>query len=572
MKPEAYPERAVKAPVLFLVILRCIFAALLPSCERPPAAETASPDISYLNAYQQGDLPDSLLQSTADIRAAALIHDDWESLRVSTVVLVSRYAGENNHTEAMKLMDEMVAKAEKGSNDIEKSQAYYSAGVYYFSQGVSWMAVEYFSKMLTLGDLGDRERFKAMYAMGQASGLSHEASRGISVSDCYAEAEKIARRMNDSMCLSWALFGRSQTLFDALGAHETKDEPLSAGKRDSIYTSIALLEECNRLSPDPVWDCGLGLCHAALKEFDWGEFYVKRARKGFEESDPFPNPVGLNTAASFYMCAGDYARSLYYAMESYRESARRSKEGDMRNALHILYYASKYSGDTAAALRYYEKYSEMHQRLMDKSFEHQVNLAQVRFDTRIKEDKLAVAELHNRMYKTGIGILFAFLIIVVALAGVISALHKKTNMAYRELVKKSQQWAVQTAYPSNGNSNSGATAEQCELMERLKIQLDESKAGDLSDLTLDSLARTLGTNRSYLSEAVNKVTGNNFTHYINEHRIREAVRLLSDGEHDRFTLDAVAGLVGFSNRNTFYQAFRRQTGLTPAEFRRNRIV
>ncbi len=570
MNPTTDHERAARAPFFFF-ILPCILAAFL-SCERPSAAEAESRDISYLKKYQQGDLPDSLIQSTLEIREKALASDDWKNLRVSTVVLASRYAGGNNHAEAMKLLDEMVAKAEEGDNETEMAQAYYSTGVYYFSQGLSWVAVEYFSKMLTLARLGDKERFNAMYAMGQASSISLEATRGISVSECYAEAEKIARRMNDSTCLSMALFGRSQTLFDALGAHKTKDEPLSEGRRDSIRTSIALLEECNRLSPHPVWDCGLGLGHAALKEFDRGEFYVKRARKGFEESDPFPNPVGLNTAASFYMCAGDYARSLDYATESYRESARRRKEGDMRNALHILYYAAKYSGDTAGALRYYEKYNELHQRLMDKSFEHQVNLAQVRFDTRIKEDKLVAAEQRNRMYRTGIGILCAFLLVVAALAGVISVLHRKTSRAYRELVRKSQQWAAQTAAILSNDSNAGATEEQYELMERLKIQLDEYKAYGQADLTLDSLARTLGTNRSYLSEAVNKVTGSNFTQYINEYRIKEAVLLLSDGRHDRFTLDAVAGLVGFSNRNTFYQAFRRQTGLTPAEFRRNRTA
>lgn len=42
------------------------------------------------------------------------------------------------------------------------------------------------------------------------------------------------------------------------------------------------------------------------------------------------------------------------------------------------------------------------------------------------------------------------------------------------------------------------------------------------------MADLLGTNRTYLSQVINEQTQQNFTQYINNYRINEAIRLLSD--------------------------------------------
>ncbi len=91
-----------------------------------------------------------------------------------------------------------------------------------------------------------------------------------------------------------------------------------------------------------------------------------------------------------------------------------------------------------------------------------------------------------------------------------------------------------------------------------------------SDLTINEVAGTLEINRTYLSEAINKVYGSSFTTYINELRVRDAVKLISDPTSDQYTVDAWAKMTGFSNRKTFHNVFVRTTGLTPSEFRRNR--
>ena len=53
-----------------------------------------------------------------------------------------------------------------------------------------------------------------------------------------------------------------------------------------------------------------------------------------------------------------------------------------------------------------------------------------------------------------------------------------------------------------------------------------------NDLTIERLAELLGTNRTYLSQAINRGAGKTFSGYLNGYRIDEAMRRLSDVDDD----------------------------------------
>ena len=90
------------------------------------------------------------------------------------------------------------------------------------------------------------------------------------------------------------------------------------------------------------------------------------------------------------------------------------------------------------------------------------------------------------------------------------------------------------------------------------------------ELNLYTAARELATNRSYLSAAIN-AQGVKFTEIVNRYRIREAIRTFSEkGEplHNA-TVEEIAIAVGFRSKSVFFDAFRRETGMTPSNFREN---
>lgn len=86
------------------------------------------------------------------------------------------------------------------------------------------------------------------------------------------------------------------------------------------------------------------------------------------------------------------------------------------------------------------------------------------------------------------------------------------------------------------------------------------------DITLDSLAAELNTNKAYLSRHINSRYGQNFRSWINSLRIAEAQKLI-ETRHDLSPVE-ISEQIGIPNSSTFYRSFATITGVTPAEYRR----
>lgn len=89
------------------------------------------------------------------------------------------------------------------------------------------------------------------------------------------------------------------------------------------------------------------------------------------------------------------------------------------------------------------------------------------------------------------------------------------------------------------------------------------------DLSLGKLAQLCGLSTHQASSAINGCSGGNFYDWLNRHRVEEAKRLLRESDE---TVARVCYRAGFNSKSTFNTAFRRHTGQTPSEFRRQRPV
>ncbi|MDO7556654.1 MAG: helix-turn-helix domain-containing protein [Loktanella sp.] len=69
-----------------------------------------------------------------------------------------------------------------------------------------------------------------------------------------------------------------------------------------------------------------------------------------------------------------------------------------------------------------------------------------------------------------------------------------------------------------------------------------------------------------LSEAINKVTGENVSRYINAARINEAKAVLSSGEN----VTSAMLSSGFNTKSNFNREFLRVAGVSPSEWLRAR--
>ena len=108
------------------------------------------------------------------------------------------------------------------------------------------------------------------------------------------------------------------------------------------------------------------------------------------------------------------------------------------------------------------------------------------------------------------------------------------------------------------------TNSQAALMEKIRALMQDQQLFRSKGLTVMDLAEAVGSNRTYVSSCINKLTGESFSADVNSWRIRYA-RLLMEEKPSR-PLSEVADLAGFSDRVSFYRSFKKITGKSPSEW------
>ncbi|WP_303180548.1 AraC family transcriptional regulator [uncultured Butyricimonas sp.] len=86
------------------------------------------------------------------------------------------------------------------------------------------------------------------------------------------------------------------------------------------------------------------------------------------------------------------------------------------------------------------------------------------------------------------------------------------------------------------------------------------------DLSLDMLSRETGIGKGAISRSINGYLQKNFFELINEMRVREAKRMLLLLKSNNYTIDSIYRECGFHSRSTFFLAFKKVEGTSPARW------
>jgi len=114
--------------------------------------------------------------------------------------------------------------------------------------------------------------------------------------------------------------------------------------------------------------------------------------------------------------------------------------------------------------------------------------------------------------------------------------------------------------------SSSLKAEQQEmLIEKLQKIMIVDKPFLRSDFSQPDLARQCGISVHQLSQIINDGLGKNFFEWVATYRVEEAKRLLKD--QPNIKVEEIAEQVGYNSKSSFNTVFKRNTGLTPSEFR-----
>ena len=105
------------------------------------------------------------------------------------------------------------------------------------------------------------------------------------------------------------------------------------------------------------------------------------------------------------------------------------------------------------------------------------------------------------------------------------------------------------------------------ILEKLNALLQSEKLYLNDQLRIKMVSEKLGLPEYVLSQAINENLGITFSDVINQLRVEEAKRKLSDPAFDHLTIEAIGIESGFNTKAAFYNAFRKITGVTPREFK-----
>lgn len=185
---------------------------------------------------------------------------------------------------------------------------------------------------------------------------------------------------------------------------------------------------------------------------------------------------------------------------------------------------------------------------------------EVALDIAQKDAEIELQTEHARMLRMGLYCLLAFCLLLAGASLYIFNMYRKQRKLMTVVVERVQPETVVIEQKQMDDKH-------VELFKRMKEEIDDKKMFLDPNLTRESLAEHLGSNRTYISEAVAQMTGMSFPQYISSLRIKEAERRLHDPAVDVSNFTDFGRTLGFVSLSAFQTAFKRHTGMTLSAYR-----
>lgn len=265
---------------------------------------------------------------------------------------------------------------------------------------------------------------------------------------------------------------------------------------------------------------------------------------------------------------GSHREAVYILLKGIHLAEEKENKGFTYQLYETASKAYAALGDWKNAYIYGGKYHEMYNRVFDTKREWAINELTLKYETARKEQLLKENEI--KLVKRGRALTALILVValVLSVSGVIYYQYLNKNKMYKTIARqyseaiRSQARAEESKYAVS----SLADDKNKELFGSIEELMSTRHAYRDPELTREAVAEAIGTNRTYLSKAINDNTGKSFNQYIASYRLKEVIEKLSDPS-DNTPLKAISMEAGFSSINTLYKLFKDEVGMPPAKYR-----
>ena len=219
------------------------------------------------------------------------------------------------------------------------------------------------------------------------------------------------------------------------------------------------------------------------------------------------------------------------------------------------------NGDLAQAVASYRLYAAESDSAQVHRTNEQLNALTKQFQLQELKLENKAARQRNTALTAVVGLLVALLAAILLYA---RALRRKNRALFQAQLESfhAEEQAEQVLVEESATKD--LSAEEKLYAGLLSLMQQEELFKD-PDLSRDTLAARLGTNRTYLADAVKSCAGQTLGDFVNHLRLRWAAEALS--QESDLSVSAVGEDAGFASRSTFYRLFQQHYGMSPSAFR-----
>ncbi len=127
-----------------------------------------------------------------------------------------------------------------------------------------------------------------------------------------------------------------------------------------------------------------------------------------------------------------------------------------------------------------------------------------------------------------------------------------------------QQNQTNSSYQKSGLKETDAK----KIEKSLLLLMEKEKPWLNPEISVSDISIQLNLPQHYITQVLNGRLKKNFYTLINEYRTNEVIRLFGTKKYKNWSLTSIAFEAGFNSKSTFNSFFKKHTGKTPSEFRK----
>ena len=321
----------------------------------------------------------------------------------------------------------------------------------------------------------------------------------------------------------------------------------------------------------------MGSLFQKTKQYDSAYYYFQQSLEKSRNNNDIQEEVnGLSNLGNLFFEIGKPDSALFYINLSNSVATKNNFLQNLSDNYLIIATIEKSRGNIKSAFENLNKYVYLKDSVVSTEIFGDINQLQRLYEISKTDRQIEQLYVEQQIKENTIHyqkiIVFIILSVLSLMTGVLVFIYfqnRRLKRAYKILFEKHIEIIeFNETSPEKKVDKCKNLAindeKQNELIERILSIMEDTSIIFDCEFSLSKLTVLLQSNYASVSQLINCAFNKNFRLLLNGYRIKEAQKLLSSPEAEKYTIESVANQVGFKSPNAFRQAFTNITGLSPS--------